>query len=119
MATESTAEIAVELVTLCKQGKHEEAIARFYSPEIISYEAMNPAEPARGLDAIKAKVEWWSNNMTVHSAVVQGPFGHGDQFAVRFLYNVTDKSTEKTSDIDEIAVYTVRDGKIVEERFFY
>jgi ketosteroid isomerase-like protein len=32
---------------------------------------------------------------------------------------VTPKATGKRMQMDEVAVYTVRDGKIVEERFFY
>jgi ketosteroid isomerase-like protein len=47
-----------------------------------------------------------------------GPFLHGDQFAVRFTLDVTQPNGERTV-MEEVGVYTVRDGKITEERFFF
>lgn len=119
MTAETTAEIAKDLVALCKEGKEQEAMARYYSPDIVSYEGMTPTEPAKGMKALKAKGEWWYSSMTVNSAEVFGPYVCGDQFSVRFLYNVTEKAKNETSIIDEIGVYIVKDGKIVEERFMY
>jgi ketosteroid isomerase-like protein len=43
---------------------------------------------------------------------------NGDQFALRFSMDVTPKGGARLQ-MDEIGLYTVRDGKIVEERFFY
>ena len=119
MAAETTAEIGKNLVALCKEGREKEATALYYSEDIVSYEGMNPADPIRGMDALKVKYQWWYDNMTVNKAEVYGPYVNGDQFAVRFVYDITEKATGKPSLIDEIGVYLVRDGKIVEERFFY
>ena len=44
---------------------------------------------------------------------------NGDQFAVRFHFDVTVKETGERRVMDEVGLYTVRNGKIVEERFFY
>jgi ketosteroid isomerase-like protein len=38
---------------------------------------------------------------------------------VRFKYDVTPKHTGKRMTMDETGLYTVRDGKIVKEEFFY
>ena len=41
----------------------------------------------------------------------------GDQFAVRFKLDVTPKG-QKRIHLDEVGLYTVRNGRIVEESFF-
>jgi ketosteroid isomerase-like protein len=38
---------------------------------------------------------------------------------VRFTYDVTNKPSGNRMKTDEIAVYTVGEGKIVKEEFFY
>ena len=43
---------------------------------------------------------------------------HGDPFAVRYSYDIPEKKTGKRSRDSEIAVYTVRNARIVEEQFF-
>ena len=42
-----------------------------------------------------------------------------DAFAVIFRMDVTFKPTGARSKMDEVATYTVADGRIVEERFYY
>jgi ketosteroid isomerase-like protein len=120
-----TMEIGKKLVELCKQGNAMEAIQTLYSTNIVAIEAMSsPAMPARmeGLAAIKGKAEWWEKNHEVHSAQVEGPWPHGDRFIVRFKYDVTAKAgpmAGKRMMMDEAALYTVKDGKISQEEFFY
>jgi len=121
--TTQVREVADEIVDLCRQGKNLDAIDRFYSPSVISTEAaeMNgmPRE-VRGQAGVRAKNEAWVKNTTVHSSDIRGPFPHGeDQFAVFAKYEVTPKSTGKKTTMEEIGVYTVRNGKIVDEKFFY
>jgi ketosteroid isomerase-like protein len=75
-----------------------------------------------GIAGVKGKSEWWVANHEVHKAEVQGPFPHGDRFIVRFTYDVTAKAgpmAGKRFTMDEAALYTVKDGKIVHEEFFY
>jgi len=48
---------------------------------------------------------------------VEGPYVHGDQFVVRFKMDVTPKGQKRMS-FDEVGLYTVKNGKIVEESFF-
>ena len=55
----------------------------------------------------------------MHSAVVDGPFPHDDRFAVRFTYDITFKPENKRFPMDEVGLFTVKDGKIVKEEFFY
>jgi ketosteroid isomerase-like protein len=121
----NTLEIGKKLVELCRQGKARIAFDTLYSPNIVSVEAEgSPAMAARmeGLAAVKGKTEWWEKNHEVHRAEVAGPWPHGDRFIVRFTYEVTPKTgtmAGKRITMDESALYTVKDGKIVQEEFFY
>ena len=52
----------------------------------------------------------------------RGPLAHGDRFIARFKFDVTPKSRPmagKRFTMDETALYTVKDDKIVHEEFFY
>jgi ketosteroid isomerase-like protein len=73
----------------------------------------------RGTAAVKAKSDWWYANHEVHSVESFGPYVNGDQFAVRFAMDITAKENGQRMQMDEVGLYTVRDGKIVEERFYY
>lgn len=118
----STMEVGKSLVDLCRQGKNHEAMETHYAADIVSIEAGAPdgqSREAHGLDAVLAKGQWWSDNHEVHSAVINGPFPHDDRFIVHMKYDVTFKPTGKRFPMEEGALYTVRDGKIVHEEFFY
>jgi ketosteroid isomerase-like protein len=120
-APAATESVARELVDLCRAGRNLDALSKLYSPDIVSAEANDfQGMPARmtGIAAIRQKNEWWYDNFDVHSSEADGPFVHGDQFAVRYTYDVTEKKTGKRSKVSEVALYTVRNAKIVEERFF-
>jgi ketosteroid isomerase-like protein len=118
----TTAAVAHELVDLCREGRNMEAIDRLYSPDIVSVESMgNEQMPATmtGIDAVRGKNQWWYDNFEVVSALVGGPFVGEDQFAVQHEYETREKATGKTMRMIEIALYTVKNGKIVHEHFFY
>jgi hypothetical protein len=117
--------IGKKLVDLCKEGKNHEAFDTLYSAHIVSIEPMGGANmPARmeGIEAIKGKGAWWEANHEIHAAEIDGPFPHGDRFIVRFKYDVTAKGgpmAGKRFFMEEAALYTVHDGKISHEEFFY
>ncbi len=120
-----TLTVGKKLVELCRQGKIDEAMETLYSHHIVSVEPMGgPNMPARmeGIEAIKGKGTWWQQNHEVHSAQAEGPYPHGDRFIVHFKYDVTPKAgpmAGKRHVMDETALYTVKDGKITHEEFFY
>lgn len=122
---DNTQALGKKLVELCKAGKNLEAVETLYSPDIVSIEAMGgPGMPARqeGMEAVKGKNEWWINNHEIHSGSTEGPWPNGDRFIVRFKYDVTGKAgpmAGQRMNLDETALYTVKDGKIVQEEFFY
>jgi ketosteroid isomerase-like protein len=118
----TTQEVADRLVKLCKQGNFEGALGELYSADVVSMEAGAPPGQSRetkGLEGVKAKGKWWVENHDVHSTVVEGPLVAATHFAVTFKLDVTFKPQSKRFQLEEIAVYKVKDGKIVYEEFFY
>lgn len=120
-----TLAVGKKLVEMCREGKNMEAMDALYSPDIVSVEAGAPpggSARSEGIAAIKGKNEWWVANHEVHKAEAEGPFPHGDRFIVRFKYDITAKAgpmAGKRFVMDEAALYTVKDGKIAHEEFFY
>lgn len=116
--------IAEELVAGCREGRELGNLDKIYATEAVSVEAaampgMESAE-THGIDGIKGKHAWWSSNFEVLDGVVDGPFLHGnDSFAVIFQMTAKNKESGEVSDMKEVAIYTVADGKIVREAFFY
>jgi len=116
----NTQEVANKVVELTRKQAWKEAIDTLYSKDIVSVEAraMESGSPeSRGIDAVRAKTDWWVNNMQVHSAKVSGPFVAHDRFVVQYDMDVTDKNSKKRMQLSEVGVYTVKDGKIVREEF--
>jgi ketosteroid isomerase-like protein len=115
----STAEIAQAFTALLKAGDHHAAAMQFNAPDIVSIEAMDgPMARLEGAEAVAAKGQWWYENHEVHTVTTQGPFVNGDQFAVVFDMDITVKATGVRSQSREVGLYTVRNGKITEERFY-
>ena len=118
----TVSEIANDLVRDCSKGDFAAVLDKHYSDDIVSIEPVaGPGMPARqeGIAAIRAKNQCWVENHEMHDASVEGPFVSEDQFAVRFKFDVTFKPTGQRNQMTEMALYTVRDGKIVQEEFFY
>ncbi len=122
--TRSLKDIAEALVAHCREGTEAEGLRTLYHPDAVSVEAaaMPGADgrEASGLDAIRAKHDWWASAMEVHSASTSEPFLHGeDRFALIFEVDATERASGQRRQMREVAVYTVADGQIVREEFFY
>ncbi len=118
----NTQEIGADLVALCKAGKLDAFGDTYWADDVISVEAAGPPGAdltARGKAAVKGKGAWWYDNHEVHSTGIEGPYVNGDQFAVRYSIDFTVKQSGQRMQMTEMALYTVKDGKVVEERFFY
>lgn len=110
--------IGRRFVELCNQGKNFEVMRTMYAPDIVSVEA-DGSETA-GQAAVIQKSERWAAANEIHGEKVRGPYFHGpDSFAVHIAFDVTRKDTGQRTTLEEVAVYTARDGKIVRERFFF
>ena len=117
-------EVGKKLVSFCQQNKNLESINTLYAQDVESIEASAPPgggnRAVKGIEAVRGKHDWWTANHEVHSAETYGPYPHGDdRFAVRFVYDITNKPSGRRMTMDEVAVFTVANGKIVREEFFY
>lgn len=115
----TTIDIAHDLVALCRAGKFSESGEKYWADDVVSVEAMGEEAVSHGKAAARGKGEWWAGAHEVHGVEVEGPYVNGDQFAVRFKMDVTVKETGVRHQMDEVGVYTLKNGKIAEERFFY
>lgn len=116
-------DIANELVAGCRENRAADNLAKLYANDAVSVESTDASGAGRtseGLDAIRGKHAWWEENFEVHDASVSDPMLHGDdKFAVVFGIDATMKSTGERSQMKEVGVYHVADGRIVREEFFY
>ena len=72
-----------------------------------------------GRDACLSKSKHWAETNEVHSIKVDGPYPHGDRFAVIFDLDITRRADNQRITMREIALYAVKNDKIVREEFFY
>ena len=116
----TTEEVATQVVHFTTKQAWREAVDTLYGKDIVSVEAHSPhggSSEVRGLDAIYGKIEWWTKAMEVHDCKVSGPFVAHDRFVVQYDMDVTERESRKRSQLSEVGVYTVKDGKIVREEF--
>ena len=118
----TTYEIGQKYVALVREGRREECLSTLFSPDAVSVEAAalpGRERTVRGLDALRAKSRFFLDNNEVHTLEVFGPYPHDDRFVVRFVLDATLKSSGQRRSVDEVGLFTVADGKITREEFFY
>ena len=118
----TTSEIANKYVELCRAQQYHAALETLFSPDAVSVEAAAmPGMPAesKGLKAIVEKGKQWQSNHEVHGAKLEGPWPNGNRFVVRFSYDVTNKPSGRRMQMDEVGLFTIENGKITREEFFY
>lgn len=121
----NTQQVGQRLVELCQANQFLQAIDELYGDDITSVETHDmPGHPKEtvGKKAVRDKSAWWVDNHTIHKMVTEGPWPNSDQFIVTFDIDVTPKAgpmADKRMAMKEAGLYTVRDGKIVHEKFFY
>lgn len=115
----TAADVAKQFTEALKAQKFEAAEA-LWADDVVSIENMDgPMQRMAGREAVHGKGVWWFGAHEVHGYDAQGPFVNGDQFAVVFKLDVTQKETGQRFQMDEVGIYTVKNGKVSEERFFY
>lgn len=116
-------EVARDFTALLRAGHFAAAGEQYWAPDVTSTE---PADLPGGIGAVVSGKEAMRRKCTARfgSALIDeigidGPFVTGNQFAL-FLDLVTlDPSSGDRQPFTGIALYTVRDGQIAEERYFY
>ncbi len=115
----SPAELGAQLVAAFNQGKGDAWAERAWAPSIESVEGQGVGMGWRGLQAVRAKNAQWVGTHILHGGSAEGPYVGSTGFAVRFRIDVEDKATGRRQVMEEVGVYTVRNGRIVREEFMY
>lgn len=118
----STQEVANKWAEYCRTGQTDKAYAELYANNCVSIEmkgAQGFPERAEGMEAIAQKGQQWSEMIeTFHGMEIEGPMVAGNYFTATMKMDITMKGMPRRVD-EEVAVYQVEDGKIVQEQFFY
>lgn len=119
--------VANRLVELVRAGKHIQAINELYADNARHVEPMmmpgcEGQKMPSGKAGLLAMAEHWNKITTVHDASVGEPTVNGDQFLCDMSLDAT--STEgpmanQRVKMSETCLYTVKDNKITEAKFFY
>ena len=117
----TTQEVANQFHELAQTGQWEKIQAEMYAEDAESIEPPNSPGlvSVKGLDAIKQKGQQFNDMVEeMHGGYSNEPIVAGNHFAVLMGMDVSMKGAGRMK-MDEIAVYEVKDGKIVKEQFFY
>lgn len=115
----TTQEVADKLVSLCREGKYDQAYG-LYAQDAVSVEMAGvPNEVTEGLDNILKGFEQWANNIQeAHGGTVGDPIVMGNHFVVPMTSDVTFKQGGRIN-MEELSMYQVENGKIKKAQFFY
>lgn len=120
-AVMTTQEVANRLSQLFKENKWNEVQDELFSENAVSVEpAHSPGlQTVEGLANIKQKGKDFNAMIEeVHGGWASEPIVAGNYISVAMGMDVTMKGQGRMN-MDEIALYEVKDGKIVKEQFFY
>jgi len=122
---QATQKVADRLVELMNLGKNLDAIKDLYADHARHVEAMEgPGCPriTEGRANLLQKAEQFHKSTIVHSASVGKPIVNGDQFVLPMSMDCTcteGPMANQRMNMTETALYTVKNGKITEGKFFY
>ncbi len=116
----NTQQVADRLVALCREQKNDEALEELYADNCTSREMPGmPNDFVEGKDAIKKKSEaWYATVEEFHGGDVGDPIVAGDHFSCTMKFDCTFKDRGRVA-MEEVAIFEVKDDKIVAEQFFY
>ena len=110
--------IARDFTAMLRAGQFEAAGNRFWAADVTSAEPAGRAT-ASGIDAARTQCNARFGAAKIDEIAIDGPFVTGDQFALFLDLVIVDAASGGREPFTEIALYTVREGRIVEERHFF
>jgi ketosteroid isomerase-like protein len=112
-------EIAQRMITLNQEGKYHEAYQELFSDDIVSVERGGAQEATfTGREGIELKSKDWAENLVeMHEFKASEPLVSDNGFAVTFYIDATFKNGGRMQ-MTELAVYQVKEGKIIREEFW-
>ena len=120
-AVMTTHDVANRFNELAQTGNWNGIQEELYGDNAVSVEPMNSPglKTVEGIEAIKEKGKQFGDMVEeMHGGYSNEPIIAGNHFALAMGMDVTMKGQGRMK-MDEIAVYEVKDGKIVKEQFFY
>lgn len=121
LAVMTTKDVANRFNELGQTGQYDKIQDELYAENAVSIEpAHSPGmQSVEGLEAIKEKGRQFNGMVEeMHGGYSTEPVVAGNHFSIAMGMDVTMKVGGRMK-MDEIAVYEVKDGKIVKEQFFY
>jgi hypothetical protein len=121
----ATEQVARRLTELVGAGEHERAMTELYDDDARHVEVMEaPWCPrvVQGRAQLIEKGREFKAGTTIHSHSCSAPLVNGDQFVCTMTMDCTANSgpmAGQRMNISETALYTVKNGRISEARFFY
>ena len=119
--TKTTTEVAARFNELAKEGKYDQIQDELDAENAVIVETPTSQgmQSVEGLAAIKEKGKQFNEMVEeMHDGYATDPVVAGNHFSVAMGMDVTMKGQGR-SRMDEIAIYEVKDGKIIKEQFFY
>jgi hypothetical protein len=116
-------DVARDFTAMLRLGQFEAAGKKYWADNVTSVDPVDlpggvPAV-ASGIEATRAKSKSWFDASRIDDLSIDGPFVTGNQFALFMDMMIINRASGDSQPFTEIAVFTVRDAKIIEERFFY
>jgi hypothetical protein len=121
----ATQKVAKRLTDLCNSGKNLEAMRDLYADNVRHIEAMEmPGCPriTEGKATLIEKGEKFAKTTTIHGTSCTDPLINGDQFTCTMTLDCTSSEgpfAGQRMNMSETCLYTVKNGKITEGKFFY
>lgn len=119
----TTADVACAYTALLLAGEFAAAGDQFWAADIKSIEPRDlpggTVAEVIGIDAARTKNARWFKTRRIDDLSIDGPFVTGNQFALFMDMMVVNCASGDSQPFTEIAIFTVRDAKIIEERYFY
>lgn len=116
----TTQEIANRLVELCRTGQNNTAYQELFADDAVALEPPGfPNGRTEGKEALLAKSTGFAQSIQeMHDSWISEPVVAGNHFSVSMGLDITTKDRGRMK-MEEICVYEVKDGKIVQEQFFF
>ena len=108
--------LAQRIVDLTTTHNDEAAFA-LYADNVESVEPGMP--PQTGIDALRQKFAMWRSMTTDSTWRARTVCVDGNNIVIEWESRVTWAATGQQSDLNEVAIHEVDNGKIVRERFYY
>ena len=120
-AAMTTQDVASRFNELAQTGQWDKIQNELFADNAVSIEPPNSPgmQSAEGMEAIREKGKQFGEMVEeMHGGYTTAPVVGGKFFSVGMGMDCTMKGMGRQK-MDEIALYEVRDGKIVREQFFY